>query len=455
MPVALSPMLEFLHGLAFFVLGFFILFAIPRIGRANIAWPLPLLALFALGEAVTAWDPVLAAAFGLPARASGPPSLLPLWLRAALLGTSYWALLTVGLSLSAPADRRSRLTLPLVVLALYLVGLLAATALAGPDRVTPWAEIAARAGLALPGGLLVLRAYRRPFLSSAPPVFWAADRPLRRVGAALTAFGLLTGALHPTLSLLGPRAPAVLFPLLSALLTLCGVAVLSGLVQALNIVQTRVEEWVEEVRQAQALAADRERISRELHDGIIQSIYAAGLMLEGVRALIPEDPAAAQTQLARVLQSLNQTIQDIRRYIFNLQGGLPPSDLVSGLEELLRDFRINTLLETRLTVSGEEREVLGAEQRQHILQIAREALANVARHAHARRVDVRLTYDTRTLQLQIADDGVGLAMTPTATGQGLRNIRERARLLDGTLDIDSAPGQGVTITLTVPLKGEM
>jgi Signal transduction histidine kinase len=177
-------------------------------------------------------------------------------------------------------------------------------------------------------------------------------------------------------------------------------------------------------------------------------------MLEGVRALIPEDPAAAQTQLARVLQSLNQTIQDIRRYIFNLQGGLPPSDLVSGLEELLRDFRINTLLETRLTVSGEEREALGAEQRQHILQIAREALANVARHAHARRVDVRLTYDTRTLQLQIADDGVGLAMTPTATGQGLRNIRERARLLDGTLDIDSAPGQGVTITLTVPLKGE-
>jgi hypothetical protein len=102
MPVALSPMLEFLHGLAFFVLGLFILFAIPRIGRANIAWPLPLLALFALGEAATAWDPVLAAAFGLPARASGPPSLLPLWLRAALLGTSYWALLTVGLALSAP-----------------------------------------------------------------------------------------------------------------------------------------------------------------------------------------------------------------------------------------------------------------------------------------------------------------------------------------------------------------
>ncbi len=454
MPVALIPMLEFLHGLAFFVLGLFILFAIPRIGRTDIAWPLPLLALFAFGEALTAWDPVLAAAFGSPARAMGLPSLLPPWLRVALLGTSYWALLTVGLSLSAPAGRRFPLTLPLVILALYLGSLSVAMALAGPDRAAPWADAVTRLGLALPGGLLVLRAHRRPFLSSAPPVFWAADRPLRRVGIALTVFGLLTGAFYPALSLLGPRAPAFLFPILSALLTICGVAVLSGMVQALNTVQTRVEEWLEEVRQAQALAADRERISRELHDGIIQSIYAAGLMLEGVRALIPEDPATAQAQLGRVLQSLNQTIQDIRRYIFNLQGGLPSSDLVSGLEELLRDFRINTLLETRLTVSGEERETLGAEQRQHILQIAREALANVARHAHARRVDVRLTYNPRSLQLQIADDGVGLAMTPTATGQGMRNIRERARLLDGTLDIDSAPGQGVTITLTVPLKGE-
>lgn len=453
MPVALIPMLEFLRGLAFFVLGLFILFAIPRIERSSILWPMPLLALFAFGEAVTAWDPVLAAAFGFPARAMGLPSLLSPWLRAALLGTGDWALLTVGLSLSAPTGRRRPPTLPLVILALYLVGLTAATVWVGARQAVLWAEMATRFGLALPGGLLILRAQRRSFLSSAPPVLWAAERPLRRVGIALTVFGLLTGTLHPILSLLGPRAPLFLFPLLSALLTLCGAVILSGMLQALNTVQARVEEWLEEVRQAQALAADRERISRELHDGVIQSIYAAGLMLEGVRAQIPEDPAAAQAQLARVLQSLNQTIQDIRRYIFNLQGGLPSSDLVSGLEELLRDFRINTLLETRLTVSGEERERLSAEQRQHILQIAREALANVARHAHARRVDVRLTYNARSLQLQIADDGVGLAMTPTATGQGMRNIRERAHLLGGTLDIDSAPGQGVTITLTVPLKG--
>ncbi len=454
MSIVLSPMLEFLHGLAFLVLGLFILFAIPRIGRAHIVWPMPLLALFAFGEALVAWNPVLAPAFGLPAGPAGRPSLLPAGLRAVPTIVAGWALLAATLSVPRATDRPPARTLPLVILALYLAGLAVATGWVGAGQAAPWADSAARVGLALPGGLLALRSRRQPVPPGTPPVFRTAERSLRRVSVALAAFGLLAGALHPALSFLGQRAPAVLLPVLSALLTLCGVAILSGLIQTLNTVQTRVEEWLEEVRQAQALAADRERISRELHDGIIQSIYAAGLMLEGVRATIPEDPAAAQAQLGRVLHSLNQTIQDIRRYIFNLQGGFPQADLVSGLEELLRDFRINTLLETRFTVSGEERERLSAEQRQHILQIAREALANVARHAHARRVDVRLVYDTHTLQLRIADDGVGLAMTPTATGQGMRNIRERARLLDGTLDIDSAPGHGVTITLTVPLKGE-
>ncbi|MCS7177975.1 MAG: sensor histidine kinase [Anaerolineae bacterium] len=454
MNALLRPMLEFLHGLAFVVLGLFVLFAVPRIGRASIIWPMPLLALFAFGEAVIAWDPVLAAAFGLPTNPTGLPSLLPVGLQAVPVVIAYWALLAASLFVPRAAERSPLLTLPLVVLAFYLGGLVLATLLVGAERVAPWADVAARVGLAFPGGLLALRSRHQPVPPGAPPVFHTAERPLRRVRVAMAAFGLLAGAIQPTLVLLGSRVPSFIFSFLSALLTLCGVAILSGLIGTLHTVQTRVEEWVEEVRQAQALAADRERISRELHDGIIQSIYAAGLMLEGVRAAIPEDPAAAQAQLDRVLRSLNQTIQDIRRYIFDLRGGFPQTDLVSGLEELLRDFRINTLLETRLTVSGEERERLSAEQRQHILQIAREALSNVARHAHARRVDVRLTYDTRTLQLRIADDGVGLAMTPTPTGQGMRNIRERARLLDGTLDIDSAPGQGVTITLTVPLKGE-
>ena len=86
----------------------------------------------------------------------------------------------------------------------------------------------------------------------------------------------------------------------------------------------------------------------------------------------------------------------------------------------------------------------------YIFQIARETLTNVARHAQARRVEVRLTYDDDMLELCLSDDGVGLSTPPSNGGQGLRNIRERTRLLNGMLDIDTAPNEGLTIVLTVP-----
>jgi two-component system sensor histidine kinase UhpB len=93
---------------------------------------------------------------------------------------------------------------------------------------------------------------------------------------------------------------------------------------------------------------------------------------------------------------------------------------------------------------------MGIERRQHVFQIAREALANVARHAQAKRVAVNLKHDAHALQLRISDDGVGLPILPINRGHGLRNIRERARLLDSTLNVDSVPNKGVTLTLTVP-----
>lgn len=456
MPIGVGLILEFLHGLTFFVLGLFLLFAAPRVGRIDVLWRLPLLALFAFGEAVAAWTPVLTAALSVPPG----PHTYPIWFRAGFLALGGWGLLAWSLLTPIPARRDRRvMTLLFALLSIWLIGLPVAMLVCPGEPTARWAQIIAGGSLTLPGGLLAARTLgRQPLHPDASPILQAAGRPLRQMGKIFAAFGILAGGIYP-LSLLSLSIHAGLFPLLIAVLSglqaLCGIGMISGMVRTLNTVQREVEEWVENVRQNQALAADRERISRELHDGIIQSIYAAGLMLEGVRALIPEDPAAAQAQLNRAMQSLNQTIQDIRRYIFNLRGTTPDTDLVSGLEQLLRDFRINTLLEARLTVSGEERDTLTAERRQHILQIAREALANVARHAHAHRVEVRLSYTPRALQLQIADDGVGMAMTPTTTGQGLRNIRERARLLEGTLDIDSAPGQGVTITLTVPyLKGE-
>jgi len=226
---------------------------------------------------------------------------------------------------------------------------------------------------------------------------------------------------------------------------------MSGLLLTFTHIQTQIEQWVENVEHLQTLTADRERISRELHDGIIQSIYAAGLMLESTQQLLYTEPHKADAQLQRIMENLNQTIQDIRRYIFDLRSDTPDDDLEPGIRRLLRDFHINTLLETQLHVEGEPpRRPLTLERRRHLFQIVREALANTARHAHAHAVTIYLTYGPDSLEVLIHDDGVGMEAFTLGKGHGLRNIRERTRLLDGIFQIESAPGAGVTLHLSIP-----
>jgi two-component system sensor histidine kinase UhpB len=119
---------------------------------------------------------------------------------------------------------------------------------------------------------------------------------------------------------------------------------------------------------------------------------------------------------------------------------------------MLKEFQANTLLDTALLVDGEETKRLDAERRLHVLQIAREALTNAARHAYAQEVTIRLQYQPTALHLSIADDGIGLSSVPSGNGHGLRNIRERTRLLNGELVIDTGPGEGLTMVLTVPYQ---
>jgi signal transduction histidine kinase len=174
-------------------------------------------------------------------------------------------------------------------------------------------------------------------------------------------------------------------------------------------------------------------------------------MLEGARYSMESEPESARAQLTRAIESLNQTIKDIRRYIFDLRGELPDDDLEAGLRKILKDFRVNTLLETEFAVEGERARLLGPERRQHVFQIARETLTNVARHAQARRVEMNLRYGANNFELCISDDGIGLATLPIdGSGQGMKNIRERTRLLDGALDMSTTPNEGLTLTLTVP-----
>jgi signal transduction histidine kinase len=286
---------------------------------------------------------------------------------------------------------------------------------------------------------------------------------LQVASLSLAALGLLNGLIVPDAPF--PPANVLNYSLLDrtigvpiqVFLSIFGLILAYSLIRATEIFQIETAQMLKEAESARLLIADRERIGRELHDGTIQSIYAAGLMIEDTAYLMDDSPDQAKQKLAQVMKSLNDTIQEIRRYIFDLRA--KPEDGEEGLGQslarLLRDLRINTLLSVDLDVDGDDPHLLTAERQQHVIGIVREAFTNISRHAQAKRVSVHLQWRENSLWLRIADDGIGLTNSSgDGRGQGLRNMRERATLLGGRLTIGGQPGRGVVVDLEVPYSSE-
>lgn len=216
----------------------------------------------------------------------------------------------------------------------------------------------------------------------------------------------------------------------------------------LAIENARLSELV----QALAVVEERERIGRDLHDGIIQRIYAVTLGLDDVPEIALEDPAAAAERVERAIEALHAAIGEIRTFIYGLRPGLdPPGGISSALELLAEEARLNTPL--LIEVRAESPQPLSAVLSSELLSIAREALSNATRHAFATRVELQLGPVDGELRLEVADDGVGFdpAAHPLAGHHGMDNMRRRAESLGGTLLVESAPGHGTRIIVSLPL----
>jgi two-component system sensor histidine kinase DevS len=208
--------------------------------------------------------------------------------------------------------------------------------------------------------------------------------------------------------------------------------------------------------QSLAVLEERQRIGMDLHDGVIQSIYAVGLNLEECTEEVFDQPQDVHARLDKAINDLNQVIKDIRNYIFDLRpGALESSDLVDALSTLVRELRVNSLVEASLVVDGgrDLSSTLTADQVSNLYHIAQEALANVQKHARASAVEARVTTRNGLLRLAISDNGVGFAPGRGAEPEhrGLRNMSERAQSLGGRLSLESSPGRGTTLAVEVPI----
>jgi signal transduction histidine kinase len=198
-----------------------------------------------------------------------------------------------------------------------------------------------------------------------------------------------------------------------------------------------------------ALLEDRERIAKELHDGAIQALFAVGMGLQGSAALAPSEELRSRLQDA--VEEVDRVIRDLRNYIFGLRPGiLADHQLDHALQRLCEEFQERTDVVTVAEIDPQVAAEL-ASQAGDVVQLAREALSNVSRHAQAATCRVSLYQDEHGAVLEVDDDGRGFdPAAATGAGQGLRNLRERARTLGGRAEIASTPGEGTRLRVVIP-----
>ncbi|HYM51710.1 MAG TPA: GAF domain-containing sensor histidine kinase [Candidatus Limnocylindrales bacterium] len=204
------------------------------------------------------------------------------------------------------------------------------------------------------------------------------------------------------------------------------------------------------VRQRSALLDERERIARELHDGVIQSLFAVGMGLQA--AALRAGDHEVEARLESAVAEIDRAIRDLRNYIFGLRPGLlADRQLRQALEDLVLDFAEKSGVTAVADVDPELAAEL-APRAADLVQLTREALSNVGRHAEAATCRVSLFREDSLGVLQIEDDGRGFDTRAPHTGQGMRNVRERVEAIGGRLAIESIRGEGTTVRIILPLS---
>lgn len=453
------------YGLVFFLLGFALTLHARRPSELMVARALPLLGSFGLLHGVAEWGPVF-----IPIQATYLPAdnIVALWaVHGTMLAMSFAFLLQFGLRLVAEGLPRRFHFLP--ALAWVAFGAwLAMYVLRGPFlhddvSIVGWldaGDIWARYLLAFPGALVTCYGLSRQadeFRRMGPP------RLLTMLHMSVLSFGLFAvagGLMVPYADFFPARVlnTQAFFERtglpIELLRGFAGLAIIVFVIRILEVFDIEQARRMEQAERVEAVLEERDRIARELHDGIMQRLYAVGLNLEAIKDQLEDDPEESKARIQYVLEKLDESIREIRHYIANLRS---PKDEHQTLQEALAhiagEFRAGFGVSVTLDTRGDSATMLRPEALNHLRQITRESLTNAIRHGGASRIRIIIDAQQSEVSVTVTDDGAGfsLAKAEQATGQGLRNMRQRAQLMGGEVRIDSAPGRGTTVAVTVPL----
>ena len=339
-----------------------------------------------------------------------------------------------------------------------------AAALADVGSPLAVGDVVARYMIAVPASLLAAVAMRRTRRLLGPMAGRGIATALSAASVSFLVFAVVGGlvpmeAPFPLASVLNDQVvlEALGIPI-EVIVSATGAAMALAVIVSLELFEQETDRALADARRRELLLRERERIGRDLHDGIIQSIYAAGLHLEQASAEIGSDGAPARERIGTVMGELNRITNDIRSTIFALRSGeLETRDAEAIVLAVADELQAHTLVHLDVSTEGLFRPRLRAEQAEELHPLVTEAFSNVLRHAHARNVVVRMACTQRRFTLEIRDDGAGFDVdgAPARSGrgraQGLANIRRRAELLDASLAVESEPGRGTRLSLTMPV----
>lgn len=460
-----ETLILFAQGLVFFSLAFALWLQRRRATRLNLTASLIWLSSFAFVQALAVWGFVF-----VPIQATYLDAGLIDWLvvlRGLVQVTALLFLVQFGLRLLELGPTvRTLWTAVSVAVAAFVIG--GATAMAGAYGWTALEWEAATNALAaytllVPGAAVsAVGLWRqRRELSDAG---MTAIRPWVAAAAAVLAVYALFPGLLVGRAPWGPPGAANSEGWLvatgvpdAAISAIAGLALCVIAVKLVEIFDVEAKQREEELELARAVAEERTRFSRDLHDGTIQSIYAAGLQLESIALATTDDDS--RDGVRHVVRQLNSTNDGIRRYIRDLSApSSGASDLVTSLEALTKEYATEAGLAVEFRASGVSTAgPLPVEAGAHFSQILREALSNAVRHADACAVAVDLSLAPDEMELLISDDGCGFDQNGSPSedgGYGLRNMSERARRLGGRLTVDRGAEGGTQVAVSVPLDSD-
>lgn len=464
--------LYFIYGLSFFSMGIAIAFQYRSFSNFRLATSLQLLAVFGVIHGIAAWGsvfiPIMASNFDISF------AWYAVIVQRLLQAVSLFLLFLFGVKLIFDTKIRSYwlFTLPIISLGVCLIQLTFFIPLLGTTELPHWLLISdswIRLILALPSGVFTAYGLSLQIEEANKIQDKRVIRNLWLATASFALFALFSGTslsqenawldrvinIHTFHQYIG--LPIEVFRTISALLATVSIT------RTLTIFDLETQRQINENRHWEAVYWERERFARDLHDDVIQSIYGVGIELQTTVSLITRDPESAVNRVKSTVKRLNEVIRGLRTYIQGLE--VPDNDqgLQALLAETLDQVRGQTGLVTELKFELDwnvvKQQVVGVSgwQRQ-IRQIVREALNNVVQHAEATKAEVDVRLDGNSIVLMVKDNGRGILSHNESRDEqarkhmGLQNMRTRARLLGGTMELFSQIGKGTKLEIKIPIS---